>query len=343
MEQLAIVTRSNYVESIHYGYVCVVDNTGKVLFNLGDINTKIYFRSTAKPIQTIPVIKSGAYEHYGLNKKQVAVMCSSHSGQVMHQDAVVEILSKVGEETDSLRCGVALPYSEDELKRLNETKEKASVLHSTCSGKHAGMIALAKYEGQDINSYEQIKHYVQQQILSTISYFSYYDRDNISVGVDGCGTQIYLLPIYNVALSYARLMESAVNEDDEYHKASNIVVSSMIEYPEMVAGDKEFCTELMQAASGKLIAKIGAEAVYCVGTKDKKLGICVKIVDGNERAIYPVVVDILRKLNALNDEELQKLNKWANVKIKNNLNNTIGNVCSVNILNDYNYQLGEKV
>ena len=43
----------------------------------------------------------------------------------------------------------------------------------------------------------------------------------------------------------------------------------MNEYPEMVAGTKEFCTELMQATKGKLIAKIGAESVYCVGVKDK--------------------------------------------------------------------------
>jgi len=342
MEQLAVLTRSGYVESIHYGYICVVDSSGKIIKEIGDSNTKIYFRSSAKPIQAVPVIESGASQHFGFTKKEISIMCSSHSGQIMHQDTVTEMLKKIGEEANVLKCGIMIPYNKEEANRLQSSKEKPSVLHCSCSAKHVGMLTLAKYKNYSIDDYNRIDHPAQHEILNTISYFTDYNEENITVGIDGCGAPIYIIPIYNIALSYARIMNFANDENSKYHKACKTIIESMIEYPEMVAGDEEFCTELMGFTNGKLIGKVGSEAVYCVGIKDKGIGICVKIIDGNERAVYPVVMQILKELNILDKNELNNLQHWSRVELKNNLDEVIGDILpSFQLLNKY--KLGDKV
>lgn len=342
MEQLAVLTRSGYVESIHYGYICVVDSSGKIIKEIGDSNTKIYFRSSAKPIQAVQVIESGASQHFGFTKKEISIMCSSHSGQIMHQDTVTEMLNKIGEEANVLKCGIMIPYNKEEANRLSSNKEKPSVLHCSCSAKHVGMLTLAKYKNYSIDDYNRINHPVQHEILNTVSYFADYDEANITIGIDGCGVPIYIIPTYNIALSYARIMSFANDENSKYHKACKTIVESMIEYPEMVAGDEEFCTELMRFANGKLIGKVGSEAVYCVGIKDKGIGICVKIIDGNERAVYPVVMQILKELNILDKNELNNLQHWSRVELKNNLDEVIGDIIpSFQLANKY--KLGDKL
>lgn len=342
MEQLALLTRSGYVESIHYGYICVVDSTGKIIKEIGDSKTKIYFRSSAKPIQAVQAVESGATEHFGFTKKEISIMCSSHSGQIMHQDTVRGMLNKIGEEANVLKCGTMIPYNQEEAKRLYVNKEEPTVLHCSCSAKHTGMLTLAKYRNYPIEDYNKIDHPVQQEILDTVSYFADYNKEDIVIGVDGCGAPIYLLPIYNIALSYARIMNAANDKNSKYHKSCKRIIEAMTEYPEMVAGDKEFCTELMIGAGGKLIGKVGCEAVYCVGIKDKDIGICVKIIDGNERAVYPVVMQVLKELNILDNDELDWLKKWDRVELRNNLNEVIGEITSSFQLS-HKYNLGEKL
>jgi len=60
------------------------------------------------------------------------------------------------------------------------------------------------------------------------------------------------------------------------------------------------------------------------GIKEKNLGICIKIADGSERAIYPVVMQLLLELNAISDNEYEKLKHWHKAKILNNLDEHIG-------------------
>src|SRR5262245_49528905 len=52
---LVEVTRGSLVESRHRGFIAVVDATGALVASLGDIKTPAWFRSAAKPFQTIPI------------------------------------------------------------------------------------------------------------------------------------------------------------------------------------------------------------------------------------------------------------------------------------------------
>lgn len=329
MLPLVAVTRSNYIESIHFGYICVSDSSGKILFSVGDPKTQIYFRSSAKPIQALPLVNTGAAAAFGLSQKELSLVCASHSGQEMHQQGTLNILSKLDLNEEAMHCGVMEPYNVEESKRLKAEGKEPSKLHCSCSGKHAGMLALTKFRGYTLEDYDQKEHPVQKEILEAIAEFSDMNVNDIPLGVDGCGVPIYLLPMDKIALSYARLVSYAQQPDHKYYSACKTIVEAMIEYPEMVAGDYEFDTVLMQAAKPKLIGKVGCEAVYCLGLMEKKLGICIKVIDGNERAVYPVVIQILKDLDVLNEEEYDRLKTWHKYAIKNNLSETIGEVVPV--------------
>lgn len=326
MEPLAVVTRDNYIESIHYGFICVVNSSGKILHHRGDYQTKIFFRSSAKPIQVIPLLQSGAAEALGFSNKEIAIACASHSGQKMHQETVEGILKKLQLNDTNLHCGVMTPYDEKESKRLLTEGKSPSVFHCSCSGKHSAMLALAKFHGYDIEDYEKISNPVQQEILKTISDFTDVNIDSIPLATDGCGIPIYLLPMHKIALSYAKIATYAQDTNSPYHRSCKTVFDSMNEFPEMVAGDGEFCTELMQVTKGKLIGKAGCEAVYCISVKERNLGICIKIIDGNERAVYPAVMELLRKLDILRPSEFNSLKHWHRQELKNNLGEIIGEI-----------------
>ncbi|MEW6662432.1 MAG: asparaginase [Bacillota bacterium] len=329
MQVLAAVSRNGIVESSHLGYICVANAQGEVIYSIGDPATLIYFRSSAKPIQCIPLVASGAAEHYGFSPQEIALACASHSGQLRHQELVQEMLKKIGLSLDYLRCGAKQPYNQGEAQKLAARGAQPSPLHCSCSGKHAAMLALALYLGLDPDGYEKDEHPLQQVIIQVVSQFTGIPKERIFRGIDGCGAPIYLVPVQAAAVAYARLVDPEVLQDPNLVNAAHSVTSAMAHFPEYVAGDGEFCTELMQATGGAVIAKIGAEGVYGIGLPKMGLGVAVKILDGRERAVYPVVVELLRQLGAVGKKEVEVLKKWHRYPVKNNLGHQVGIVKGV--------------
>jgi len=72
---LVEVLRSDTVESAHRGSVVVVDNAGSIVLSHGDINALVFPRSSLKPIQTIPLLESGAAEAFELTDEEIALAC----------------------------------------------------------------------------------------------------------------------------------------------------------------------------------------------------------------------------------------------------------------------------
>lgn len=313
-----------------------------MLYRKGDIDSRIFIRSSAKPIQVIPFIHSRASEVMGFSHKEIAIACASHTGERMHQETVLGILNRLGLNQTHLHCGITNPCNEEERKRLIKLGKEPSTLHAGCSGKHAAMLAYSIYKGADISNYEDRSHPVQQEILKTIAEFTDEDEDSITLGTDGCGLPTFMLPIRKIALSYARIAGSSQDGSSKYHRACKTVFDAMTQYPEMVAGTGEFCTELMSATNGKLIGKIGSEAVYCLGIKKDNLGVCIKIADGSKRAVYPVVIEILMQLGVLDGPEYEKLKNWHKTKLLNQLKEPIGYIVPVFNLNRKVYP-GKKI
>ena len=143
-------------------------------------------------------------------------------------------------------------------------------MQNNCSGKHAGMLALALHINAPVADYDSIDSPVQQIILRTIAGFAGVRPDEIAVGMDGCGVPVFGISVRRMALMYARLVaathKSNVGSDEATTRASERVVRAMTAHPEMVGGTTDrLDTELMRATCGELVSKIGAEGVYTVG------------------------------------------------------------------------------
>ncbi|HEX9916688.1 MAG TPA: asparaginase [candidate division Zixibacteria bacterium] len=316
-EIVAKVYRNDCVESVHCGSIVVVDSKGEIIYQLGDPYFKTYFRSSAKPFQIIPVLKSGAIEKYNITEKEIAVMISSHSGEERHVKTVSSILKKIGLSEKNLQCGTHPPLYLTELGILPRKEDKFSPLQHNFSGKHSGMLLLTVHKGWDVKTYLNPNHPTQKIILKTIADICEYPLNKIRVGTDGCGAPIFYIPIYNMARGFAKL---AISEDI-YLKQ---VVRCMSKYPEMVSGQNRFDLVLSQTLDKRGVCKGGAEGLHSTALLEKGWGVVVKISDGNHRAIPPVALEALRQMGILKRQELAKIENWTNPKVKNYQGKIVG-------------------
>lgn len=100
----------------------------------------------------------------------------------------------------------------------------------------------------------------------------------------------------------------------------------MTTHPEMVAGDERICTDLMRMTGGRLIAKGGAEAVYCVGLTGKGIGIAMKSESGSSRGVGPAIIEILRLLGVLDASEVENLAAHYRPVVHNVAGTVVGEV-----------------
>ena len=327
------VRRGSITESRHRGHIAAVDGDGRVAAHLGVPETLTYLRSSAKPFQSLPLVASGAADHFHFTEKEVAISCASHNGEPIHTETVAAMLRKIGLTESALKCGVHEPFSADEAARLRERGERPNVLHNNCSGKHTGMLALALHLGAPVETYDQPANPVQLMIGRTIEQFSGVALEDIAVGVDGCGAPVFGVTVRAMALMYARLVLPPVDWPTEMRGAAQRIVSAMSSYPEMIGGRAErLDTVLMRACKGGLVSKVGAEGVYTAGVLPcerwpRGLGLAFKIEDGEDRRARPtVVIEALRQLGVLEDKALDELAPYRSFEIRNHRGDLVGEV-----------------
>ncbi len=263
---LVEVWRGPIVESLHRGHLIAVAGSGEVIASLGAPKTITYLRSSGKPFQAIPLITSGAADRFGFTTQEVAIACGSHSGEPLHVETVASMLRKIGLGESALKCGVHVPFSAEAARELARNQKQPNVLQNNCSGKHAGMLALAIQLDAPAETYVEWTNPVQQEIGKMVSAFSDTPLEKIVIGTDGCGVPVFGISVKAMAMMYARLVSPPAEFNSGVRKACRRIVNAMIENPEMIGGTKDrLDTELIRAGRGRLISKIGAEGVYTVG------------------------------------------------------------------------------
>lgn len=312
--KIAEVTRGDLVESVHRGVLVLVDTQGQIIASAGDPSYLTYFRSAAKPLQALPILESGAAAYFSLNLKEIAILAGSHSGAEEHVVMVEAILRKISLTMENLQCGVHWPI--------------ATTLHCTCSGKHAGMLVLARYRGYSLEEYYCCEHPVQKEMLTIVAEMTGMKADEIPLGIDGCGVPVFAVPLWRMAYAYARLAQPE-GLTAQRREACLQIRRAMVSHPVMVAGRNRFDTVLMEVTRGKMIAKFGAEGVYCLGIPEKGWGIALKVADGNERALALVILSVLDQLGLLTAEENKQLRKYYPRELKNNRDEIVGEIRSV--------------
>ena len=319
---LVKVGRGELIESQHRGHIAVVTGEGELLASVGNVASKCFFRSSAKPFQCLPLVESGAADHFGFTPAEIALACASHSGQEIHVATAASMLLKTGLTQEQLHCGVHWPFNKKASDALLKAGERPTALHNNCSGKHAGMLALAKFLGADLATYEKLDHQVQQKILETIS--EYAGVRDIVTATDGCSVPTFGLTIKAMAQAFCNL-----------GRKGGRVVEAMMAHPEMVGGTGELDTELMRVAGSKLVCKGGAETLFCAAVLPNSrwregLGLAVKIEDGqNTRTRGPVALEMLRQLEILSEPELAQLGGFRAGPLTNHRGIKVGEFLTV--------------
>ncbi|MGH2605390.1 MAG: asparaginase, partial [Anaerolineales bacterium] len=197
-----------------------------------------------------------------------------------------------------------VPYDAAEARRLREAGEAPRVNHNNCSGKHTGMLALARHLAAPTVDYLDPEHPVQRRIRRALAEMSGLEEDEVGIGVDGCSAPNFALPLRSAAVAFARLADPA-DLDEVRRGACRQIFEAMAGRPALVAGPGTFDTRLMEAGGGRWIAKGGAEGFHAVGLHpgavgpgSPALGLAVKIADGDaaRRALTPVVLAVLGSL-----------------------------------------------
>jgi L-asparaginase II len=314
------VTRGDIVESRHRVHVAVAHAERGVIAWAGNRERISFVRSAIKMFQALPLVEDDGVERLGLTSEEIAVCTASHSGEPFHVAAARSILRKAGVDEAALACGPHAPFHQPSADALATAGLAPGRIHNNCSGKHAGMLALAALNGWPLATYHLLEHPVQERVLATLAEWTGVPKADIATAIDGCGLPTFALPLDRVATACARVSAAAADG----MAAPATVIGAMTEHPEYVAGTDRLCTEVMRVTGGRVFAKVGAEGYYCAGAPAERLGLALKIEDGAKRASEPALVAVLSALSLLSSSEAQALRGFARSDVLNTRGEIVG-------------------
>ncbi len=303
------------VETLHRVSCVVRHRSGTVVATSGEPPPLTWWRSAAKPFQALPLVQDGGAERFGLDDEDLAIACASHSSEPGHLAAVERFMAKVGVSEADLVCGPHPPLSAEVHRGLLRSGQEPTPRWSNCSGKHTGMLALARLHGWSLEGYHEPNHPVQMRIAREISSWAEVPPENLTVSIDGCAATCFGLPLEGMALAWARFGTSP-------EPSAARLRASMLANPWLIAGTGRPCTEIMEAWPGQVIAKIGAEGVYGAAMPALELGIALKVEDGDMRASAIALVAVLQQLSEKLGAQLPafpapELARWIESPVRN--------------------------
>jgi L-asparaginase II len=322
------VRRGGRVESVHQVAACAADVDGEIVLKVGTVETPVFLRSSAKPFIAAAAVREGVLERFGFGERELAVMCASHNGEPAHVELVAAMLERIGARESDLACGVHPPSYEPAAAALAAHGERPSQLHHNCSGKHAGILALAKLLGAPFEGYLEPAHPAQRLILALCERVSDDVFEGDKLAVDGCGIPVYATTLRKAAVSFARFA-TLRGVDDADATALARVGAAMASEPWYVAGTGRFDTDLMRATGGRIVGKAGAEGVHCDALLDAGLGVALKVIDGTRRAAPPATLAVLDALRALEPAARAALRPHAAVPVRTVAGRVVGEVTAL--------------
>ncbi|MDJ0638685.1 MAG: asparaginase [Paracoccaceae bacterium] len=289
---LVEIHRGEFLESLHTGHWAAVRN-GEVVAAGGDPTLTILPRSSAKMLQALPLLESGAGA--GLTQEQLALACASHSGETRHVEKVTQWLGELGLDDTALMCGPQASRDRELRHAMIREGTPVTRVFNNCSGKHTGFLTLARHFGANLD-YTDPEHPVQKAVRAAFE--DCCGEESPGFGIDGCSAPNFATSLKGLARAMA-LFATAGARDDARSKAAQRLTAAMIAYPELVSGKGRACAALMHAANGRAAVKTGAEGVFVAIIPDLELGIALKIADGATRASEVAMAALLARFGVI--------------------------------------------
>lgn len=319
------VTRGPLVESRHRGSLVIASSAGKPLLELGDVSAPVFPRSAVKALQAIPLVEDGAAAEFGFSDAEIALACSSHNGEPAHVEAAWSMLAKAGLDESFLECGPQPPRRDEDLFALHDAGRQPGRIHNNCSGKHAGMLAVARHMGVDPRGYSRADHPVQVRIRRVMEEMAGIALTADRCGIDGCSLPTWAAPLGAWARAFVTVATGS-GVSPARAAALERIRAAVAAHPFMVAGTGRFCTVAMEATGPRAFVKTGAEGVFCAALPDAGLGIALKIDDGATRASEVLMAEVLLAATGLTSAARAAIEKLAFPKILNRMETAVGEV-----------------
>lgn len=315
--------RGNSIESRHRGAVAIVDSSGRLIAALGDVQRSVFPRSSIKFLQAIPFVESGAVDAYGLDERHIALACASHNGEPIHVGLAQDWLSRLSLSHDDLECGAELPLHQGTQFDLLADGRGPQRIHHNCSGKHLGMLSTCCHLGEQTRNYRLYNHDAQKRWFEVLESLTNTRIMQLPWGYDGCAIPTLALPLQRIALSMARF------GDDDFFKGARLdavqrIRKAVTDNPYLVAGKERLCTDLMDRLAPGVLVKVGADGVYTAVISAHKMGVALKIDDGNDGAARVALGAVLQALGMISRDDLRALAEYLTPSIANSRGETIG-------------------
>ncbi len=320
---LVEMIRGDMVESTHRGVYALYRSSGTFIESVGSIDRLTYARSTLKFIQALPLLESGAADHFNLTDEEITLACASHAGEDEHTRLVQAWLKKIGLGEDALECGICSPQNPKTVKKLLSKGKSFTALHNPCSGKHLGFLTLAQYIKAPLKDYVRRIHPVQQAVEKAISEICNYDLKNAATGIDGCSIPVYGIPLKHLALGFARFSDFTLHSIPR-RQAIERILKAVTTNSFLLAGSDRFDTKIITALKGNALIKVGAEGVYAGIFPTLKVGLALKIEDGSIKAAEVAMAAILSKLGFFKNLTESERKDFLNPPVKSLKKETIG-------------------
>lgn len=309
-------TRGNFVENRHRGAFVVADAKGNVIAAAGDISRPVFPRSAIKSMQALAMVTSGAWRQFDITDEEIALTCASHGGEDFHVAGVRSFLGHLGLGPEQLECGAHMPTNARAREALREAGLPPSPLHNNCSGKHSGMLSVARALGVDPQGYVTRDHPVQVAVRRAVETVLGAELTTDRCGTDGCSIPTWAAPLSTFAGGFAR-MATGEGLPADLAQASQRVFDAATRHPHLVASTDTLDTLVMEAFGGRVMQKGGADGVQCGAVRDRGWGYALKCDDGNMQASQVMVAELLRAIAAPDAMQMAVLDRFARQALRN--------------------------
>ncbi len=328
---VVVEMRAGIVECRHRVHVAVW-KAGALRHAAGDVGSPVYLRSSAKPVQALASILTGAADRFAMTDAELALACGSHGGEPFHVATAAGLLAKIGLAPEHLQCGAHPPAYEPAARAVWASGVAPSALHNNCSGKHSAMLAACVASGWETADYLDPGHPLQRMNRENVAAFAGMAPGDVRIGVDGCSAPVFAVPLAAAARIFAGVTNrnSATGLTEAQRVGARRVCAALRSKPEMIGGTKRLDSELIRATDGRVISKVGAEGLWCVGVADADLGVAVKCDDGTAQAPQWVGLAALEALGVLSAAELAALAPHRDLVRRNHRKTDVG-VCEVRL------------
>lgn len=322
-----VLWRGDLRESEHRVRVAVWRD-GRVAHAAGAVEEPVYLRSSAKLLQALACVVTGAAERFSLTDAEISLACGSHNGEPFHVATAAGLLARLGLPVEALQCGAHAPMHDPSARALAAAGAEPTALHNNCSGKHSAMLAACVARGWPTGTYLDPAHPLQVLNREHVAAFSGLRPEEVVLATDGCSAPVFAVPLAAAARAFAAVAnpDGAEGLPDALRAAARRVARAVAAHPEMIGGTKRLDTDLVRATGGRVLSKMGAEGVWCFGVRDANLGVAVKCEDGGGRAPSHVGLSVLRHLGVLGDAEWAALAPHHDPVLRNHRRLVVGRV-----------------